>query len=262
MGFSFAVSLGRSVLLGMSCAVVPSLVTANDDDGLGPPPFVRATGALELGDLGEAERLTVPLTEGAAVQPEALALLGQIRLRQGRASEAAALFERVLAERPGSAPTHARLAEALWEQSKDAAGGAQAAHLRRAGAEFAAAHRLDGNLIDAHMGLVRLYFAAPAEAPEGAVERHAEAASRIDPWDSTYEIADLAEKHARLDLAERYYGRIADKIPENPWLRFKQAAMRAQLGRTAEARATLEAILQKVPGFGPAVELLNNLPAQ
>ncbi len=75
-----------------------------------------------------------------------------------------------------------------------------------------------------------------------------------------YEIADLAEKHGRLDLAERYYGRIADKIPENPWLRFKQAAMRAQLGRAVEARTLIEALLQRAPGFGPAVELLKTLP--
>ena len=184
MLFPRVFSSGAPVWLGLSCLFAPLLGAAADDDALGPPPFVQATGALEQGDLEAAERLTVPLTAGAAVAPEALSLLGQIRLRQGRAAEAAALFERVLAEKPESAPAHARLAEALWERSKDAADDARAVLRRRAGEEYAAAHRLDGHLIDAHMGLVRWYFAAPAAAPEGALERHAEAASQIDPWDT------------------------------------------------------------------------------
>lgn len=230
------------------------------DDTFEPPPFVRATAAFESGQLERAEVLAVPLADGEVATAEACSLVGQIRLKQGRRAEAVTLFERAVATNPASAPLRSRLGAALLGQAEAAGREERGALLQRArGALERAAE--DAGCRDAQMGLLLYHLLAPAAGPAGAAEQHAAAAVRLDPWDAPYEIATLAERHERPDLAERYYGVVADLIPANPWLRLKQAAMLARLGRVPEARAVLEAILKTFAGFPPARELLVSLPA-
>ena len=246
-------------------ALILSIVVAGqaaDDDFLAPSPFVQATAAFEQGDVARAESLVMPLAGSDAAPAEVCSLLGQVRLQQKRPAEALAQFERAVAKNQASAVLRCRLGSTLLVLAEGASGDERTVLLGRARAELERAAEADGELGDAQMGLMRLYLLAPLSAPADAVERHAAAAARLDPWDAPYEIAEYAEHHDRLDLAERYYGDIADKIPADPWLRFKQASMLAKLGRVAEARAMLGTILKSFAGFKPAQELLGSLPAE
>lgn len=235
---------------------------AEDDDLFTPSPFVQATAAFEQGDIARAETLAQPLADGEGATAEACALLGQVRLRQQRAAEAVPQFERAVAKRPASARLRSLLGLALLEQADGASSEGRAPLMQRARAELERAEAADGGCVDAQMGLLRYHLMDPAAGPAGAAERHAEAAATLDPLSATYEIGELAEKHGRFDLAERYYGVIADLISADPWLRFKHAQMLARQGRVPEARKELAGVLQTYPGFGPAEQLLAGLPAQ
>ena len=251
--------------LRLPVAVILSIgaARAEDDDLFAPSPFVQATAAFEQGDIARAEALAQPLADGEAATAEACALLGQVRLRQQRAAEAVTQFERAVTKRPASAQLRSLLGLALLDQGEGAAPGEGRAPLwQRARAELERAEATDGDCLDAHMGLLRYHLLDAAAGPAGAAERHAEVSAKLDPLSATYEIGELAEKHGRYDLAERYYGVIADLISANPWLRFKHAQMLARLGRVPEARKELDGVLQTFPGFGPAEQLLSGLPVQ
>jgi predicted Zn-dependent protease len=261
---TFLPRCGRACRLSLLIALAWAGVrcTAEDDDFLTPSPFVQATAAFEQGDVARAEVLARPLAEGDAATAEACALLGQVRQRQKRPAEAVTQFERAVAKRPASAQLRSLLGLALLDQAEDAMGEVRTTFLQRAKAALTQAASMDGGCCDAQMGLMRYHLMDPAEGPAGAADRHAEAAGTLDPLSASYEIGELAEKHGRFDLAERYYGVIADLIPANPWLRFKHSQMLVRLGRVLEARKEIDGVLQAFPGFGPAQQLLAELPAQ
>ena len=261
---TFLPRCGRACRLSLLIALAWAGVrcTAEDDDFLTPSPFVQATAAFEQGDVARAEMLAQPLAEGDAATADACALLGQVRQRQKRPAEAVTQFERAVAKRPASAQLRSQLGLALLDQAEGTTGDARTPLLQRAKTELTQAASMDGGCCDAQMGLLRYHLLVPTAGPAGAAERYAEAAGTLDPLSASYEIGELAEKHGRFDLAERYYGVIADLLPANPWLRFKHAQMLVRLGRTPEARNEIDGVLQKYPGFGPAQQLLAGLPAQ
>lgn len=243
------------------CLAGGAPVVNADDDLLAPPPFVQATGAFEQGDLELAEKLVAPLAGDATAPAEVCALLGQIRMRQGRPADAAAAFVRALAAKPASAQIRSRLGVVLLEQAAELQGEARTAAWQRARAEFERAERDEADCVDAQMGLLRLALDAPESATPGAAERHAARAAELDPLTATYEVAELAEQKERFDLAERYYAAAHRLFPDNPWLEFKQAIMLARCGRIGEARALLEELLVRMPSFQPASDVLKQLLA-
>jgi predicted Zn-dependent protease len=244
----------------MSLAAAAASVCA-EDEFFAASPFVQATAAFEQGDLARAEALALPLVESDAATAEACSLLGQIRAQQGRPADAVAAFERALAKNPASSQVRSRLGAVLLEQAEAAKGAERSALLQRARAEFERSASEDAACVDAQMGLLRLHLVAPETGPAGAAERHAARAVELDPLTATYEVADLAEKKERFDLAERYYEASHKLFPDNPWLEFKHAIMLARLGRIGEARTQLEGILARMPDFQPASEVLKQLPA-
>ncbi|MFT3829374.1 MAG: tetratricopeptide repeat protein [Opitutaceae bacterium] len=251
----------RLAWAALLCLAGGAPVVSADDDLLAPPPFVQATGAFEQGDLESAEKLVAPLAADAAASAEVCSLLGQIRMRQGRPADAVVAFERALAQNPASAQNRSRLGVVLLVQAAALQSEARTAALQRAKVEFERAASDEADCVDAQMGLLRLALDAPEMAPPGAAERHAARAAELDPLTATYEVAELAEQKNRFDLAERYYAATHKLFPDNPWLQFKQAIMLARTGRTGEARALLEALLARMPGFQPASEVLKQLPA-
>ena len=248
----------RRLSLSIALAWAGVRCAAADDDFFAPSPFVQATAAFEQGDVARAEALALPLTSGADATPEACSLLGQIRLKQGRAPEAAEQFARAVAKKPESAPLRSQWGEALLAQ---VAGGAadRAALLARARTELETAAGAEGGCVDAEMGLLRYHLMAPEAGPAGAAEVHARTAAALDPLTATYEVAALAEAFKRFDLAEPYYREYARLFP-NPWLSWKHGCMLAALGRPGEARTVFEAILAKVPDFELARRSLAELP--
>ena len=75
-------------------------------------PIAEAARLLEAGDLAAAERIVSGLLAGQE-NPDALHLLGLVRLQQKRAGEALALLNRSLAVRPGHADVLCNLAKAF-----------------------------------------------------------------------------------------------------------------------------------------------------
>lgn len=249
------------MLAALLCLAGGAPVVSAEDDLLAPPPFVRATGAFEQGDLEQAEKLVAPLAEDMTAPAEVCALLGQIRMQQGRPTDAAAAFERALAKKPASAQIRSRLGVVFLEQAAELQGETRTAALQRARAEFERAAHDEAACVDAQMGLLRLALDAPELATPGAAERHAARAAELDPLTATYEVAELAEQKECFDLAERYYAAAHRLFPDNPWLEFKQAIMLARGGRIGEARALLEELLARLPSFQPASDVLKQLPA-
>lgn len=242
------------VVLGLAAG----LGRAEDDGFFEPSPFVQATAAFEQGDLARAEELAAPLAVGDDATAEACSLLGQIRLQQKRPADAVAAFERAVARSPDSAPLRSRLGGALLTVAESGVADARAALLARARGELDRAAQLDAGCVDAQFELLRFHLLAGDDP--AAAERHAVRAVELDPLSFSYDVAVLTEQHARFDLAERYYAQTDRQFPGNPWLEMKHATMLARLGRTAEARARLEATLRRVPGFKPASDALSRLP--
>ncbi len=235
---------------------------AADDDFLVPPPFVQAAAEFEQGEVAKAEALALPLASGAEASPEACSLLGRIRLKQGRVPEAVEQFERAVAKNPASAVLRSQLGEALLAQAEQSDSAGRAGLLARARVELERAAAADAGCLDAQMGLLRLHLMAPEAGPAGAAERYAARAAELDPLSANYDIGELAEKHGRDDLAERHFGAAARLLPTIPWLPFKHGVALLKLGRVAEARAELTALLKAFPEFSPAQEILAKLPAQ
>ncbi len=235
---------------------------AADDDFLAPLPIAQAVGAFEQGDLARAEALVRPLAGDEESTAEACALLGQIRLKQQRLAEALEQFERAVGKNPASPVLRSQLGSALLDQAAGATEEARAVLLQRARAELERAAVADAGCVDAQMALLRFHLLAPEAGPPGAAERHAEAAAALDPLSANYEVGELAEQHGRHDLAERYYGAAAKLFPTIPWFEFKHGLALLKLGRTAEARVELEALLRAFPGFAPARQTLEQLPAE
>ncbi len=251
----------RPTLFGLVVAAVCPLRAA-DDDFLAPPPIAQATGAFEQGDLARAETLVLPLAGDEEATAEACALLGQIRLKQQRVAEAVEQFERAVGKKPASPGLRSQLGLALLDQAGGATAETRPPLLDRARLELERAAATDASCVDAQMGLLRFHLMAPEAGPVGAVERHAAAAAELDPLTATYDVGELAEKFGRNDLAEKYFGAAAKLFPTIPWLPLKHGMALLKLGRVAEARAELEALLKAFPGFAPAQQILAQLPAQ
>lgn len=83
-----------------------------------PPSLVRARAAFARGQLDDAEKQIWTVLSSDSDQPEALTLLGMIRVRQKRYAEAEALFRRTLQLLPDSAVVHRNLADALIAQNR------------------------------------------------------------------------------------------------------------------------------------------------
>jgi superkiller protein 3 len=109
----------RFLVLLIGCAAVCSTSAwPQKKQTNSPSPVTAARAEISRGQLDVAEKTLWTELSSDPNEPEALTLLGIVRGRQKRYSEAEALFRRVLQLTPNSLVAHRNLAEALIAQNK------------------------------------------------------------------------------------------------------------------------------------------------
>ncbi|KQT61525.1 pilus assembly protein [Methylobacterium sp. Leaf456] len=97
-----ACDCGSGLSAARCCAYAPEAEGAPPPDPALADEGQAAAQALRGGDRAGAERIGLSVLERAPLQPEALAVLGEIRFSQGNTKAAAALLERLAAVEPGN----------------------------------------------------------------------------------------------------------------------------------------------------------------
>jgi predicted O-linked N-acetylglucosamine transferase (SPINDLY family) len=205
----------------------------------------QAHPKLEAGDPAAAAALCEEVLQRAPRHPDALWLLGTIRVMAGEARSAVGLLERAVA----AVPDHGAALEMLG-----------LAHLMLA--NFAAAEdvlrralRIPGAPASVRMrlGMALLHQQKHAEAAE-ALER----ASALDP-DSPDAQLNLGLAYAgmrRWDAAAAAFGRVLARHPEHPDALFNFGVVSLEAGERERARAAFERILARAPDYADAHERL------
>ena len=134
-------------------------------------PVAEAARFFETGDFASAERILAGLGRD---NPDALHLLGLVRLEQERLEEAAALLIRSLAVRPGHPHVLLNLGKILKRLKRDAEAGQALDEAVRIQPDFAEAwyeraefHHRGGNFASAEAGLRKVLALAPGHRLAG-----------------------------------------------------------------------------------------------
>ena len=182
------------------------------------------------------------LAEASPDHPDALRLLGRIKIARDQFTEAVQLLEQAVAKQPDSAETHFHLGEARLQYAAHApllkkfglAGGARDAYLR--------AVELDPNTIKYRAPLVTYYGVVPGNAGGNMKKARAQVAAiaRLDPLEGRYQEAYLTA----LDEREEEARKLLEKLAELGHI--QAAVMFAQLSAKAELPAPAFAALNKV----------------
>lgn len=245
-------------MTALALAPVYSAVADNSE-----PPLARATAAFEQGDLAAAESLLAPLAEATQAEPGALALLAQVRLRQQRGADAAALLERAIAVGGGDARLHAALGRALSVQLPDASLEEQPSIAMRMLEAFQTAVAIDPKLVEARVGLARYYTQAPeiAGGSRARAEEQAQFIAQLVPWLGEAELGQIALHFDEPAKAREHLARADALNPKQAWLLELRGHAAARLGAFAEARAHYGAALALDPNSTGARQALERLPA-
>ena len=247
-------SLLTAVLLTAVCVKAE---TASAD------PIQAASDAFGKNDLEKAETLVAPLAEGAAAQPAACALLGDVRLRQKRTKEAVELFDRAAQLDPKNASFQSRLGVALSQRMNEVNFMQQGMLAGRMLGAFKRSIELDPDHVPGYIGLARYYANAPAIAggDMAAAVKYAGEAKKRDRFTGTLELGFLAERQEQFEEALKDFEEALQLHPGQAWLEETTAKVLVRLNRPAEARVRLEKALALEPGRESARQALAGLPA-
>lgn len=130
-------------------------------------PWQDALRYLAAGELDTAERL---LLDAPADDAEALLLLGQVNLEQGRARDAVEAFERVIQLDPASSEAQLWLGDALVQRIDEVPFLIKLPIANRMRSAYEKAVTLDPENLEARVAVARYYAAAPPMAG-GSTER-------------------------------------------------------------------------------------------
>ncbi|MDP3071628.1 MAG: tetratricopeptide repeat protein [Opitutaceae bacterium] len=208
------------------------------------PAYIALADALNTAQkYDEAVALLDKVINRDAEHPEALILMGQVRLRMGDKERAVTTLERAIALYPRSAPMHFQLGAA-----HESAG-----NLPAASASFSQALRIAPNYVPAALSL------AQVQARQGdfanAVKTIEPLARREPPiLEARTLLAASLRGQGSLDEALQLYRQLAEANPKIADFHFLVASVLEQKGQTAEARFVLAALHEHAPDYLPALE--------
>jgi len=203
---------------------------------------------LEAGELARAEKLLLAVLAAEAQQPDALANLGTLRLRQGRPDEAQGAFANALAVSPGDALLLNGMGSALFARN-DAAGAA---------ARFAEAVRADGEN-DAYRYNWASALAAAGEFAAALREFEAVRKSRGESRELANNLGILYVETGDAAQGEAAFRRAIELDARDASGYVNLATLYARTNRAEQARGVLRELLRVVPGQPQAVRMLREL---
>lgn len=204
--------------------------------------YLRAALREETGDMAAAEAAHATLVAAAPDNPRSHEALAGFHLRRERADLAEAALRAGLARLP-EAPTLRMLLAGLLERE---------GRYDEAIAEYEILHAAEPQSIIVLNNLVSLvtdHYPEDRARIAGVLEKaKALAASDIPEIRDTYGWALFLAGDA--EAALRSLIPAAEALPDNPWVRLHAGLALARLGRAAEARVHLEAVLRLTEGTG------------
>lgn len=195
-----------------------------------------AFGRFQARDLAGAERLCGDVLGEAPNHPDALHLLGLMRLTAGRAGEAVTLLGRAL----GESPLNPDLLENLGVAHLAAREYGQAETVFRRALELGAAR---GSLY------MRLGMALTSQGRHDEAVSALGTAAEMAPGDPDVQVnlGNALAGQGRDDEAAACYGRVLELVPDHPDALFNLGAIRMRQGRLDEASARYERVLALKP---------------
>lgn len=224
-------------------------------------PADQAAELLKKNDLAATEALLTPLTGADGKDTAAFFQLGQLRLRQQRAADAVAAFEKATTLDATKAEYFSQLGIAISMKMQGANFMVQAVTAPKMKKAFEKSVALDANHVGGLIGLARYYASAP-EIAGGSLEKAKEFAERVQklqPFLGESELGRIAERGEDFAGALAHY-EAADKIKAGQaGTVLACGRMFAKLGEKDEARAKFEVALKLNPDFEPAKKALAEL---
>lgn len=143
---------------------------------------------------------------------------GRAAMQRGDYETAASLFEKAVAQNPNSSEAHEHLAEAYGSWAQKANIFKQASLASKTHHEFARAVELDGNNLDARMGLIEFYMLAPGFMGGDEKKAFAEAVEikRRDTLRGHQAFAYIYGRQKKPDLARKEYVDAVRDEPNSP----------------------------------------------
>ncbi len=224
-------------------------------------PADQAAALLKKNDLAAAETLLAPLTDADSQDAAAFFQLGQLRLRQQRAADAVAAFEKATTLDATKPEYFSQLGIAINMKMQGANFMVQAVTAPKMKKAFEKSVALDPNHVAGLIGLARYYANAPEIAGGSLEKEFAERVQKLVPHLGESELGRIAERSEDFAGALARY-EAADKLkPGQAGTVFACGRMFAKLGQKEEARAKFEAALKINPEFEPAKKALTELNA-
>lgn len=224
-------------------------------------PADQAAELLKKNDLVATDTLLAPLTGADGKDAAAFFQLGQLRLRQQRAADAVAAFEKATTLDATKAEYFSQLGIAISMKMQGANFMVQAVTAPKMKKAFEKSVALDPNHVGGLIGLARYYTNAP-EIAGGSLEKAKEFAERVQklqPFLGESELGRIAERGEDFAGALTHY-EAADKIKSGQaGTVLACGRVLAKLGKKDEARAKFEAALKLNPDFEPAKKALAEL---
>lgn len=213
------------------------------------PPYLVLAGVAESEKkYEEAVGLLDKVLTKDAEHPEAMLLMGQVRLNMGEREKAVTILERAVALYPRSYMMHHQLGLA---QIASGNFGAAAASLNQA-------LRAAPGFMPAAFALTRLQI---GQGDFAAAVRTVSPFARVTPeiTEARLLLAAALRGQGALDEAVKIYRQLAQANPKVPEHRFLEATVLLQQEKPEEARRAFTAASEAAPDFLPAVEALANL---
>jgi tetratricopeptide (TPR) repeat protein len=212
-----------------------------------PPHLLLAALAHSEKKFPEAVELLEKILARDAEHPDALMLMGQVRLGMGENDRAVATLERALSLYPGTAQLHYQLGLAQ----------VAAGNLAGANTNLSQAVRISPRFPPAALALAQL------QVRQGD---HAAALALMAPYarqeppivEARLLVAGAHRALGALDEALKIYRQLAQANPRSPDYRFLEGSVLLQQGQRAEARKIFAAVAELAPDYLPAIEELAN----
>jgi tetratricopeptide (TPR) repeat protein len=221
-------------------------------------PHDEAAALIAKGQFLAAERIIEPLA--SVKKPDALSLyqLSQVRTGQGHSEEAIELAERAIKVDPTRPEYFSQLGLALGQQMEATPSEFLPERIRKAMEQSV---KLDPNHVPGLLGLSQ-YYSASAIYDRTSLKKTLEYANRIakiDPFQGELELGRVELLFKQHTEALKHYEKAIQLKPNDATARFCAAVALGQLGRKAEARASLETALKLNPSLKDAQSALQAL---
>lgn len=183
------------------------------------------------------------------------------RLQQKNAKEAVEFAELAVKADPARPEYHSQLGIALSQRMGEVNFMMMTMLSMKLKKAFEKSVELDPNHVAGLIGLARFHTNAP-EIAGGSLEKAAEFAARVQklqPFLGELELAGIAAKDEKYDVALAHYEAAAKLKPDQAGVQFSRGRTLAKLGRKDEARAGFEAALKLNPALESAKQALAEL---